>query len=249
MDQPSHAGGAPTSGSELFASGRTVDLLPEGWPLEHRPARLELNGVEATVRLGREMADRIVQGGGRRAAVKQERGAGLGGRLGGEAEFARGSLAVLLQGPMGSGKTTLVRALLEGLGVPGADCQSPSFLTAIEHRLPGGRVVHVDAYRAPGAESVDLCGLGETLRDAGQARGPDPGERLLVLIEWPERLSLDLHALGLCCTWVQLDHCAGPTGRGAGEARVCVLRADTVGRQHATAGCSSESVGQGHWLA
>ena len=61
---------------------------------------------------------------------------------------------VVLAGPLGAGKTVLVRGLARGLGVAGP-ITSPTFVIAREHRpLPGGAgvpLVHVDAYRLGGA--------------------------------------------------------------------------------------------------
>jgi tRNA threonylcarbamoyladenosine biosynthesis protein TsaE len=71
----------------------------------------------------------------------------LGERL--AADLHAGDL-VVLSGPLGAGKTALVRGLARGLGVAGP-VTSPTFVIAREHRpLPGGAgvpLVHVDAYR------------------------------------------------------------------------------------------------------
>jgi tRNA threonylcarbamoyladenosine biosynthesis protein TsaE len=64
---------------------------------------------------------------------------------------------VVLSGPLGAGKTVLVRGLARGLGVAGA-VTSPTFVIAREHRpAPGGSgvpLVHVDAYRLGFATDV-----------------------------------------------------------------------------------------------
>ncbi|MCO1654919.1 tRNA (adenosine(37)-N6)-threonylcarbamoyltransferase complex ATPase subunit type 1 TsaE [Pseudonocardia humida] len=64
---------------------------------------------------------------------------------------------VVLSGPLGAGKTVLVRGIARGLGVAGA-VTSPTFVIAREHRpLPGGAgvpLVHVDAYRLGFATDV-----------------------------------------------------------------------------------------------
>ncbi len=71
----------------------------------------------------------------------------LGERL--ATDLRAGDLLVL-SGPLGAGKTALVRGLARGLGVAGP-VTSPTFVIAREHRpLPGGAgvpLVHVDAYR------------------------------------------------------------------------------------------------------
>ena len=66
---------------------------------------------------------------------------------------------VVLAGPLGAGKTVLVRGLARGLGVAGP-VTSPTFVIAREHRpLPGGAgvpLVHVDAYRL-GSTGADVA--------------------------------------------------------------------------------------------
>jgi tRNA threonylcarbamoyladenosine biosynthesis protein TsaE len=78
----------------------------------------------------------------------------LGERL---AAGLRAGDLVVLSGPLGAGKTALVRGLARGLGVAGP-VTSPTFVIAREHRpLPGGRgvpLVHVDAYRLGMAPDV-----------------------------------------------------------------------------------------------
>ena len=82
---------------------------------------------------------------------------------------------VYLEGELGAGKTTAVRALARGLGVREAT-SSPTY--ALVHRYAGrrGPVFHLDCYRlrAP-AEAADLDGEG--LVAEGDA----------LLVEWPER--------------------------------------------------------------
>jgi tRNA threonylcarbamoyladenosine biosynthesis protein TsaE len=67
--------------------------------------------------------------------------------------------AVLLEGPLGAGKTTLVRGMLAGLGVT-AGVKSPSFDLVHPHVVASGRTVyHVDLYRldpAPPPEELDV---------------------------------------------------------------------------------------------
>src|SRR5262249_18463721 len=116
-------------------------------------------------------------------------GAGVGSALVDEAElaawgeqFARAlpqdgrPVVVAPQSDLGTGKTTLVRAIARGLGVNDS-VTSPTF--ALVHRYAGAprSVWHVDAYRLkPGDDARDL-GLDRMLSEDG-----------IVLIEWPERL-------------------------------------------------------------
>ncbi len=70
---------------------------------------------------------------------------------------------VVLDGPLGAGKTALTRGLADGLGVQGR-VSSPTFIIARQHRAgdhPGAvGMVHVDAYRLGGdlgeRDSLDL---------------------------------------------------------------------------------------------
>jgi tRNA threonylcarbamoyladenosine biosynthesis protein TsaE len=86
--------------------------------------------------------------------------------------LAPGSV-VLLDGPLGAGKTALVRGIAEGLGCDGDDVSSPTFTLIQEYR---GRLTlhHVDLYRLTPAETDDL-GLDDLL------------EGSVVAVEWPGR--------------------------------------------------------------
>jgi tRNA threonylcarbamoyladenosine biosynthesis protein TsaE len=95
-----------------------------------------------------------------------------------------------LSGELGSGKTTLVRAIAAALGVT-ASVTSPTF--ALVHRYDGGRgpVYHLDAYRIRRPQEALDLGLDDMLVEAGA----------VILIEWPERLGSALppltHRIGL----------------------------------------------------
>jgi tRNA threonylcarbamoyl adenosine modification protein YjeE len=61
---------------------------------------------------------------------------------------------LLLAGPLGAGKTTLTRGIGKGLKAEGT-IQSPTFVLARTHRIPNGKLVHVDAYRLSSAVELD----------------------------------------------------------------------------------------------
>ena len=66
---------------------------------------------------------------------------------------------VLLEGPLGAGKTTFARALLEGLGVVQPPEGSPSFAIAHEYTSARGQVVHVDLYRLKHESEIEDAGI------------------------------------------------------------------------------------------
>ena len=94
----------------------------------------------------------------------------LGRRLG---AVARAGDVVLLDGPLGAGKTVLVRGLAQGLGST-AEVASPTFVLVRQY---GGRLnlVHADLYRLDDPRDVDRLGLLEMTDDA------------VLVVEWPER--------------------------------------------------------------
>lgn len=102
--------------------------------------------------------------------------------------FAGSGALVFLHGPLGAGKTTLVRGLLRAYGHSGA-VRSPTYTLIEEYHLPTATVLHLDLYRLGSAEELDYLGLREQLN--GQT---------LVLIEWPERGTgwLPSADLGVC---------------------------------------------------
>ncbi len=93
---------------------------------------------------------------------------------------------LLLQGDLGSGKTTFAKAVAQHLGVEDV-VTSPTFSLMKVYKTKYkqfNRLVHVDLYRL---DSVDIdqlveLGLQEFIDDS----------KSLVLIEWPERLEEDL---------------------------------------------------------
>ncbi len=116
-------------------------------------------------------------------------GAALAGCLGPGATLA-------LDGPLGAGKTTLVRALVAGLGSAAA-VASPTY--SLVHRYEGRiPVLHVDAFRLDSSAGWAALGLDDEL------------ERAILCVEWSERIEPVLATLPADALWrVVLAHVAG----------------------------------------
>ena len=106
-------------------------------------------------------------------------------------EFPDSGLQIHLHGPLGAGKTTLVRGLLRALGVDGA-VRSPTYTLMEPYQASGLELFHFDLYRLADAEELELMGARDHLR-AGA----------VCLFEWPERGAGWLPAPHLV---VRLDH-------------------------------------------
>ncbi|MEX2219521.1 MAG: tRNA (adenosine(37)-N6)-threonylcarbamoyltransferase complex ATPase subunit type 1 TsaE [Phycisphaerales bacterium] len=125
----------------------------------------------------------------------------------------RGGDVVLLEGALGAGKTTLVRAAAEGMGLGVEAVASPTFVVVHEYTRPGGAagprdqapaaLFHVDAYRLRGEDELESLGWDAVVEaiEAGRAAA---------VIEWPERLGAALDAFDPAR--VRLEH-AGEESR------------------------------------
>ena len=97
----------------------------------------------------------------------------LGARL---AALARPGDAILLEGPLGAGKTALARAFLRtASGDPGLEVPSPSFTLVQTYETRIGPVHHYDLWRLDGPAALTELGWDDAVND-------------IVLVEWPDRL-------------------------------------------------------------
>jgi tRNA threonylcarbamoyladenosine biosynthesis protein TsaE len=95
------------------------------------------------------------------------------------ATLLRAGDLVILAGPLGAGKTTLVQGIGEGLGVRGP-VTSPTFVIARVHPAvarSGPSLVHADAYRLGSVSEVDDLDLDADVASA------------VTVVEWGEGLA------------------------------------------------------------
>ena len=86
-------------------------------------------------------------------------------------------MVVTLSGDLGTGKTTLARGVLRGLGWSGP-VKSPSYALVEHYPLSNLYLYHFDFYRFDDASEWDDAGVAEAFR-------PDS----VCLVEWPERVA------------------------------------------------------------
>jgi len=98
---------------------------------------------------------------------------GLGRRLG---AACTGGEVILLEGPLGAGKTRLAGGLAQGLGIA-RPLASPTYVILRTYESPRGLTLHhLDFYRLSGDADLETVGLEDCL-----------GERSVIVAEWPER--------------------------------------------------------------
>lgn len=83
---------------------------------------------------------------------------------------------VLLEGDLGTGKSTLARAVIQTALGSDEPVPSPTFTLTALYDTPAGPIVHADLYRLSGPEDVEETGLIDDFAEC------------VTLVEWPDRL-------------------------------------------------------------
>ena len=98
---------------------------------------------------------------------------GLASRI---CSLSRPGVAVLLEGPLGAGKTTFARAYLRAAaGDPALEVPSPTFTLVQTYETAAGTIHHFDLWRLDGPAALIELGWEDARQD-------------IVLVEWPDRL-------------------------------------------------------------
>lgn len=113
----------------------------------------------------------------------------LGARLAGA---IRAPAVVGLTGPLGAGKTTLVRGFLHALG-HGGPVRSPTYTLVESYSLPPQTIHHLDLYRLADPEELENLGVRD-LQDPAAiwlVEWPERGQGFLPALDWSIRIECD----------------------------------------------------------
>ena len=90
---------------------------------------------------------------------------------------------LLLHGPLGAGKTTLVKGIAKSLGIK-EPITSPTFPLSQHYSSGSQPLIHIDLYRIEETSAANEFFLQE--EEESKAMGA------LMIVEWPERLSISI---------------------------------------------------------
>ena len=108
----------------------------------------------------------------------------------------RGGEVIALVGPLGSGKTHLIKGIAAGAGATDAGWVNSPTLVIVNEYLSEGEgldVYHVDAYRIESDREFDMLGFDDFCY-----------RRSVVVIEWADKVEGALK--GVDCVWIEMSH-------------------------------------------
>ncbi|NKB46339.1 MAG: tRNA (adenosine(37)-N6)-threonylcarbamoyltransferase complex ATPase subunit type 1 TsaE [Legionellales bacterium] len=112
------------------------------------------------------------------------------------ASVCHAPLHIYFQGEIGAGKTTLIRALLQALGIT-ESIRSPTYTLVEHYQTPNYLIYHFDLYRLNDPEELEYLGW----RDFFAAPA-------LCLVEWPQQGTGLLPVADINCL-LEFNHRAG----------------------------------------
>jgi tRNA threonylcarbamoyladenosine biosynthesis protein TsaE len=135
------------------------------------PEEITTHSAEETIRWGREFAKRL-----------------------------KAPVLVLLAGDLGTGKTTLTKGIVSGLGAAKEDeVTSPTFTLVHVYASPSSKVYHADLYRIESFHDFETLGMEDLFATPS-----------IAILEWSERFPLE-------SPWpqvrVRLEHLGGDARR------------------------------------
>ncbi len=114
-----------------------------------------------------------------------------------------GGELVVLEGPLGIGKTVFARGIAAGLGIDPDQVCSPSYTIVQEYDGERSRMYHIDLYRIEHGDEIGTLGLDELLETGA-----------VIVVEWGERLpesyrrhavTVRLHDIGEAVRRIELN--------------------------------------------
>ena len=81
-------------------------------------------------------------------------------------------------GDLGSGKTTFIQGIAEGLGIK-RRIISPTFIIVRQYKIQKGNFYHIDLYRTETRNDIQSVGIKEILEDSNN----------IIALEWAEKMN------------------------------------------------------------